>query len=81
MYTRFLKPKPVANGESWFHVGAAVLVDTELATYEFVLESDKNEPETLPKSNDVAVPVIAEIFTPEGCVVCNGAAGVVKAPV
>ena len=52
VYTRFLYPKPVANGESWFHVGATVLVDGENA---FVDESCISAPDTELSSKEVLV--------------------------
>ena len=64
MYTRFLYPSPVANGDAWFQVGAADPVDTAAGLYPFVLESVKKAPETLFNNKDVCVPVIAEMFVP-----------------
>jgi hypothetical protein len=58
-----LYPKPVANGESWFHAGVPVTVPGE---YAFTEPSAKYAPDTVFNNNEVAVPVIAEIFVPAG---------------
>ena len=44
MYTRFLYPKPVANGLAWFHAGA--VVDVAVKVLLFPDESANGEPET-----------------------------------
>ena len=51
MYTRFLYPRPVANGESWFHAGVPVLVNVNA----FVDPSANGAPETELNNNCVFV--------------------------
>jgi hypothetical protein len=66
----------VAKGEDWFHAGAAA--DVELGAYPFVELSAVLAPDTVFKSKDVEVPVIAAMLEPEGpagCVACNGPVG------
>ena len=63
MYTRFLYPSPVANGDSWFQVGLLYAVGVNA----FVEESFNALGETVFSSN--------EVFA----IAVNGAVGGVKA--
>ena len=63
MYTRFLYPSPVANGDSWFQVGVEL---PKLMHFLLLIDLNIELRDTVPNNNTVFV------------IGANGAVGVVK---